>query len=304
VWTDITMPFEQTYVRFFSEVSEKHYDGEVHCHLPTNSTVSMFDLAATRFEHEMGLKVRDVSLTVCMPYGNDHSYLLDALTSISSQTVPPNELLLGVDNARCELRLPQNTPTRVFYHRGRKGPFAVMQSLLSEAKTELVLFHDSDDISHPDRIYHLLAAMREHDADAVGSAVAYFSGTNPNIEVFGVFPLLPHIPLQRRYCHTMLYPSLLIRRSVFFEIGGFDHFELFGMDTEFLIRLARSKKVVNIALPVYFKRRRPDSLIESPATGMKSMRRREVIRYTIEKHRNLFLDTGSPEQGDNGDQSG
>ena len=228
-------------------------------------------------------------VTCCIPFGNDHSYLNDAIGSVMKQTTKPCKILVGVDSAG-ESKLSCDLPSCVeVYHAPRHvGPFSIMDTLIRMAETEYILVLDSDDLSHPYRLQLLLASAEDARLDIVGSAVTYFSETSNAISALGIFPTFPLQALRTGMCHAVLYPSCLFRRKMYIDVGGFSDFDYFGMDTEFILRTVSHGNSLNVSSPLYLKRIRATSLTRSPDTGMVSARRRRIMRFTAAKHLALF----------------
>ncbi|PRX19166.1 glycosyl transferase family 2 [Paraburkholderia sp. BL18I3N2] len=227
-------------------------------------------------------------VTCCVAFGNDHPYLSQALSSIAAQNMLPAKILVGIDNSSGLSEETQNDLVDIHHFRGRNGPFFIMDSLIRMADSKYILIMDSDDISHPDRLELLLNCAVEGEAEVVGSAVGNFEEYDEKISTLGVFPRDPYEALANGLCHAMLYPTILIRRSAYLDIGGFSDFDFFGMDTDFIVRLAHRRRGVNLPLPLYAKRRRTMSLTECRSTGMESDRRANILEYTSTRHRALF----------------
>jgi glycosyltransferase involved in cell wall biosynthesis len=120
--------------------------------------------------------------------------LMDAMDSVSAQTIPVAEHLIGVDYQR-------------------NGPAAVRNRLMNATLAEWVAFLDDDDLLDPDHLEILLDHSR--DADVV---IPYcrFEGT----------------PLPAKFCnqkfnrakladHGIFPITVLARRSAILEVGGF-----------------------------------------------------------------------------------
>jgi GT2 family glycosyltransferase len=238
----------------------------------------------TLLQHKFAIsraEIDRVDVTCCIAFGKDHDFLPEALQSLEKQSIRPSEILVGIDNSSTEdpLRKSENGIRYVLFE-GNHGPFAVMDRLIREARSTYVLILDSDDICHPHRIECLLSVLKRYSLDLVGSAVAYFSDVRKSVQQFGIFPPDPRKALFQGYCHAILYPTILMRRSLYVEIGRFSRFDYFGMDTEFTLRAVRLGRAVNVAFPLYLKRHRATSLTHAASTGMESRRRARIETYT------------------------
>lgn len=231
------------------------------------------------------------TVTCCIAFGNDHHFLELALNSIYTQTTPPQNVLVGIDNGIDETCDKKNSPVgHIEYHNfiGSHGPYVIMDQLIRRATSEFILLMDSDDIAHPDRLSILIDIAQSTGADFVGSAALHMDESGTKSIGADVFPPFPRDALSRNMCHPALYPTLLFRRAAFIDLGGFAKFESFGMDSEFIYRASRYHNFQNVHLPLYIKRDRATSLTNNPLTGMESERRRRVIDFTYSHYRDLF----------------
>jgi hypothetical protein len=231
------------------------------------------------------------TVSCCMTFGGDHFYLGQAISSILGQSLAPSRILLGVDNwgdARDHLRQIRSPLIEIVPFEGHNGHFAVLDSLIRRCDTEYVLLLDSDDFSHPDRLACLLQWVENGSHDLVGSSAVHFLENARTVESIEVFPTLPRSSLQRGLCHAMLYPSALMRTQVYHDLDGFSRFEKFGMDTEFVLRAAAKVETRNVSLPLYFKRRRRNSLTGRHDTGFGSIARQRVLEFTASQHQEIY----------------
>ncbi|MGH8424282.1 MAG: glycosyltransferase family 2 protein [Pseudomonas fluorescens] len=231
------------------------------------------------------------TVTCCIAFGNDHPFLETALNSISNQTVPVQKICVGVDNSingSNPYRALGGTLTEYRHFVGSHGPFVIMEQMIRDATTEYILLMDSDDIAHPDRLAILLSTARSTGSDFVGSASLQVTESGAQAIGADVFPMFPREALNRNICHAALYPTLLVRRAAFIELGGFATFESFGMDSEFVVRASRYHNFRNIPLPLYLKRDRSTSLTNDCVTGMVSERRKRILEFTCRRYEEIF----------------
>ena len=121
------------------------------------------------------------------------------------------------------------------------GPFRMMEELIQVSNTTFVMLQDSDDLALPDRIEKQLAALSDGELDAIGTAVVHFQGDT--LTSVGVFPMNPRKALSEDFGHALLYPTLMMKSTALRDVGGYRHIEKFGIDTEFVNRLAAGVKV-------------------------------------------------------------
>ena len=202
-----------------------------------------------------------VSVVTC--FLNPGRFLAEAIESVLSQDYPRWELLLIDDGTtdesaamarRCAARHPERV--RRYQHPDHRnlGLSASRNLGLRQARGELIMFLDADDVWLPGRITHQVLLLERHpEADAAYGATQYWRswtgdlgdggrdevpdlGLEPNV----VFPpgalTILNYPLGTRTAPSM--NALCVRMSAFARIGGFvDQFKGMYEDQAFLAKL-------------------------------------------------------------------
>ena len=91
-----------------------------------------------------------------------------------------------------------------------------------------------------------MAALDDDRLGAVGTAAVNFRGET--LQSIGIFPEDPRKALEKAFGHVLLYGTLVLRKEAYAECGGFRHVERFGLDTEFVNRLAALVPVRNLSV--------------------------------------------------------
>lgn len=163
-------------------------------------------------------------------------YLRQALTSVFEQTSPPDEVVLVEDGPLTNdldivieefqrkydmltvIRLPKNMGSGIARNEG-----------LKQCKNELVAIMDSDDICKNTRFEKQLAIFVEQPNLAiVGSWIDEFS-SNP-LKIEGTRSLPMRHENIKRYSYSkcpLNHPSVMFRKSIIKDVGGYQHFYLF-----------------------------------------------------------------------------
>ena len=136
---------------------------------------------------------------------------------------------------------------RVFHQEHNLGPYVARNRGLAAATGEFVTTHDDDDWSHPDKIALQVSPMLE-DNSVVATTSAHIRATDElqfrRMNIYARF-------LQ------MNYSSLMFRRSIISEVGGWDTVNR-GGDSEFYTRLVEyvgSQRMVRLhEYPASFSR--------------------------------------------------
>lgn len=226
---------------------------------------------------------RESFYVVCIvPYYNNHNYLWDAIISIMKQTRKPDRIVIGIDNS-CpsetsqDLHLASLTlesagiDVSVEHFTGLNGPYYILNSIINKLDDSVILWlHDSDDISHPTRLEKQIAYMEYHHLDICGSFELRF--TQSGYELFQ-YPINVKRALLIEPGHCMLWPSSLIKASLWRRLDGCSDTFRFGADTEFFLRACFIARLGNIPTFLYARRRRSNSLTASRNTGLRSWTR-------------------------------
>jgi GT2 family glycosyltransferase len=184
-------------------------------------------------------------LSVCVPTFERSGLLARALASVVDQDGPDGhriELLVSdnspaVSRSVVEPYLARWTgPTRYLANEPSIGPIPNFNQCLREARGTWILFVHDDDYLLPDAMSSILNAIDTADDDRVllfGVDVVDERGRRRRRQSFeGVERLGPRRALVRLMSDSSFVriPSLVIRRDVFDEIGGFD--ETIGSPTD------------------------------------------------------------------------
>lgn len=196
-------------------------------------------------------------VSVLMPVFNTEHYLPEALSSLGSQTFTDFELLAiddgSTDGSTSILRNFARSERRMrVVSRPNSGLVATRNELLAEAKGELIAWMDSDDISRPNRLERLVAAL---DANptliCVGSDVEVIDPQGRSLGLERYPSDHTAIREQQAQGTGFRFASTMQRRSSAMAIGGFRSDFPIGEDLDFLLRLAESGAVSNVNEVLY-----------------------------------------------------
>lgn len=201
-------------------------------------------------------------------YQKEHpSQLRQSLSSLFSQTLPPNEIILVKDGpltaeldavvsdyvARYSILkvvpLPQN-----------QGLGKALNEGLKHCSYDLVARMDTDDIAKPERFERQIKVFEEHpELDLVGAWIDEFEGTPQHIlSVRRVPETSEEI---REYCKKRCpvnHPVVMFRKSAVLAAGGYQHFPLFE-DYYLWVRMLKNEaKFYNIQESLLYFRASPD----------------------------------------------
>ncbi len=188
-------------------------------------------------------------VSVVMPFFNTEMFIAEAIESVMAQTYPDWELILADDgstdsSSAIALRYAELHPERirVVEHDGQanRGISAANNLGIRNARGEFVALLDSDDVWRPNKLHEQVPILDAHpEAGSVyGNTLYWYSWTseanaqgNDHVRDLGVRPDTIHAPPTllvgnlREVAAVPCTGSLLIRRALIEEVGGFE--ELF-----------------------------------------------------------------------------
>jgi glycosyltransferase involved in cell wall biosynthesis len=208
-------------------------------------------------------------VSVLMPVYNSAAYVRDALASIRDQSFRDFELIVIDDGSSDESvalleAFAAQEPRMRLIKRSNRGLIATRNQLLEEASGEFIAWMDSDDLSHPDRLKHQVAAFDSDDSlVCIGSNVELI---DPEGEYLG-FENYPQdheaILAEQMLGSGLRFPSTMQRRSVAIGVGGFREPFHMGEDFDYLLRIGESGRMANLPDRLYFYRQHLVSICSS-----------------------------------------
>ena len=181
-------------------------------------------------------------VSVIMPAFNQSRYIRAALESVFAQTYRPVEVIVVDDGST------DDTPAILAAHADRvvgvrqanAGPAAARNSALAHARGDFIAFLDADDLWHERKIERQMARFGAWPQLEISVCmVENFWDGDPAVEAERF--------RERGYEKVMagiVVQALLARRAVFDRVGSFDTRFRFCEDTDWYLRAAESKAVV------------------------------------------------------------
>lgn len=192
------------------------------------------------------------SVSVVMPVWNGLPYLADALESLRAQTRAPDEVIV-VDDGSTDgsgALVASLLPSARVVRQENGGVSAALARGVAEARGDLVAFLEADDVWRPDKLQREVAYFAAH-AD-VGHTLCH---ADVFLEPGTPRPTWLRAQLLEAPVLLAFMSALVVRRSAFASVGGFDPSYRYGQDTEWLMR-AQHAGIVRAILPETLVRRR------------------------------------------------
>ncbi len=207
-------------------------------------------------------------VSVVIPTHNRERYLRECLESLRKQTYRPLEIVIVDDHSSDNTenmvqdwlkQIGESSDFSVAYYKlPRNVGFAQAQSMgYILSKGEFIANHDSDDISHPDRIQQQVQFLQLDDQySLVGTNYEVFSTDfGKRTKAYLVRYDNNIVKCYREGHHCVCFGSLLFRRKVLERIGGLTTFMEGAEDYEFVARaIVQGFNVQNLRNVLYYYR--------------------------------------------------
>lgn len=179
----------------------------------------------------------NVLLSVIMPVYNGAEFLAEAVASIVAQAYQPLEIIVVDDGSTDETAtIVQSLGGEIRYlYQFNQGPAAARNAGLALAQGDLIAFLDVDDLWPADKLAQQMACLQAIPATQVVWGQTLLRPYEQADET--AFPPLPPNWMP-------VLGSLLCRKAVFAQVGGFEPTMRFGEDVDWFIRLREQQVVI------------------------------------------------------------
>ena len=213
------------------------------------------------------------STEVVMPHQGKTDDLEAALWYLKKQKIAPTKVSVCFDEAvserhfeiadeHSEVRFFANYPPRV-------GPYPSRDVLSRATEEEIIVFHDSDDISTTDRILALTHVLKDENWDAVGSHELRINKIKEQIEAVRFPPnVIERMSNQDRF--SIFFPTTAIKKAAYLKSGGLSTVRKHSSDSQFYRRAYFFMNLKNVDEFLYIRVKRENSLTTAKRTTLGS----------------------------------
>ena len=189
-------------------------------------------------------------ISICIPAYNAEKYLAETLESVRSQTFKDWELIVTEDGSKDGVEAMVRAfaqsvtqPVRYRRHEVNQGLPATRNTGIAASHGDWIALLDSDDCWLPEHLETAVAVQSKTGADIVhAGSILFDSDTGkelgvraPDAEVIGRFPLSMFVG------DYLVQPSsVLLSKSLWERVGGFDPTFRYVEDAEMWLRCARN----------------------------------------------------------------
>lgn len=195
-------------------------------------------------------------VSVVMPVHNAAPHLDEAVTSILRQSYAHFEFVIyddaSTDGSTDKLRewATQDRRIRLFEGARNLGPVGSSNKVVGHAHGSIIARMDADDLCHPERLARELELLRSHpDVGLVGTLCNIVDDRGSRLRG----PELWRVTRQSWFA-PFPHGSVMFRRALFDEVGGYRPECEFWEDQDLVLRMAAKSGILVIADPLYTHR--------------------------------------------------
>jgi glycosyltransferase involved in cell wall biosynthesis len=194
-------------------------------------------------------------VSVVMSVYNGERFLREAVESILNQTFTDFEFII-VDDASTDetpkiLESFNDKRIKVVRNQEKKERSFSRNIAIGMAKGEFIAIMDADDISLPNRLSHEIDFMSSNkEIGVLGTRIEIIDEMGKKIEGISWhrgFPSEPEVINWYLLFETpIMHPSVMIRKSLLLETGGYSENDVLAEDYELWIRMAKITRLANL----------------------------------------------------------
>ena len=197
-------------------------------------------------------------VSVAMPVYNSEKYVAKAVASILAQTFEDFEFLIvddgSTDASRAILQEYAARDRRIkLTSRPNTGYLVALNEMLRRARGEYIARMDADDVALPERFERQIQYLDDHpECVLLGSRVIIIDPDGDPLREMG--DALTHEEIDNALMNAMgqlvYHPSVMFRRQVVLDLGGYRPEYYLTEDLDLFLRLAEVGRVANLAEPL------------------------------------------------------
>jgi glycosyltransferase involved in cell wall biosynthesis len=197
-------------------------------------------------------------VSIVIPAYNSANYIQETLESCLAQTYPNFELIVIDDGSTDDtIAIVESYGDKIHLIQQRNsGPAIARNTGIQAAQGEYIQFCDSDDLLHPEKIAHCMAAMLKNpDVALVYSKVRQVAANGESSVGLPDFPPDDYFDTANLFCKILQHvgsplqtSTLLVRKSTLLEVGMYraDPDQRCAEDWDLLLRLANDSDFLGV----------------------------------------------------------
>ena len=214
-------------------------------------------------------------VTIFIPVFNAEEFLYETVSSALGQIYRDFEVLAvddgSTDNSVLILENFNDNRLRIIKNETNMGRPYTRNRGIELAKGEYLAVLDSDDLAEPERLSRQVEFLdQHHDFAAVGSSAYYIDSSGNIVSLCEVPTEYDDIRNRIFYTNCFIHSSVMFRRQVLIDIGGYNLAFPQAQDYELFLRLCEHHPLGNIKEPLVKYRFHPNQVSQ---TKLASQRR-------------------------------
>jgi glycosyltransferase involved in cell wall biosynthesis len=213
----------------------------------------------------------DPKISVIMAAYNKSGHIREAIESILKQTMRDFELIVvddvSTDDTVSIIKSIEDPRIVLILNDVNSGPAPTRNKAVAAARGEYLAIMDADDIALPERFQKETDFLDTHpEHGLVGGAFYVIDENGTRLQLVRVLTEDREIREGLQKQNWFGHSTVMIRRAIFNELGGYDTAFKYAHDYELMIRVAEKYKVANLNEPLCLWRSSPGN-ISNAKTG-------------------------------------
>ena len=207
-------------------------------------------------------------VSIVMPVFNGEKWLAEAIESILAQTFTDFELIIVDDGSRDRsaeiIRAYEKRDGRIrfFQLECNSGTAVARNHAVAVSIGTYITFLDCDDVCLPERLQKQVDVLQSKPE--IGGVGTHAKVVDADLQkYYDLTPPMHHaLILLSQFIEgkPFVHASLMLRRDLILDVGGFDQRMGYAADSDMVIRLMGRTRFTNITERLYIYRRHEDSL--------------------------------------------
>lgn len=222
-------------------------------------------------------------ISCIIPVYNGENYLEETLDSVFAQTYNPLEVIVVDDGSTdgTAVQIKARTEEILYLRQSNAGPAAARNAGIAAAAADYLAFVDADDLWLPDKLKRQMEFFAANPAlDVCVTKIQNFwiDELENDRDKFKNHPIAQELP-------GYGFPTSLIRRRTFDDLGLIDESLRTGEDTDWFMRVIESETAIKLLPEVFVRRRIHRNNMTHDTTAMID-NLTKILKASLDRRRN------------------
>lgn len=244
-----------------------------------------------RIKKEILLFSKKPTISIIMPvYNVEEKWLKIAINSVIGQLYPKWELCIADDaSTAAHIRdalnrhAAEDPGIKITFQKKNNGISATSNNAVQKSSGEYLAFMDHDDELTSDALYEIVKLINSEDPDIIYSDEEMIDGEGAFLHSH----FKPDFSPDLLFSHNYITHFLVVRKSLFHEIGGFRSPYDGAQDFDLILRLSeKTDKIGHVPKTLYRWRQNPSSVSINPESKQLAVRAGQAaLQATLERRK-------------------